>query len=72
MQKAFKKLMAGRTAFIVAHRLSTIAGADRILFMQNGSILTDGTHQELLKNRGYYWETYCLQNGIDVKEGGEQ
>ena len=64
IQKAMAELMKGRTSFVIAHRLSTIRDADLILVLENGQIPERGTHEELLKNRGYYWETYALQNDI--------
>lgn len=59
--KAMKKLMKGRTSFVIAHRLSTIRDADSILFMQNGNIIEQGTHKELLKKDGAYAELYYSQ-----------
>ena len=61
IQKAFKKLMEGRTSFIIAHRLSTIKDADRILVMDKGRILEQGTHEELLENGGFYANLYNSQ-----------
>jgi ATP-binding cassette subfamily B protein len=61
IQKAFKKLMAGRTAFIVAHRLSTIKGSDVILVMNNGNVIEQGTHDELLERGGFYNKLYNSQ-----------
>jgi ATP-binding cassette subfamily B protein len=55
---AFSKLMEGRTSFIVAHRLSTIVHSDCILVMQNGQVVEQGTHKELLKEGGAYAELY--------------
>ena len=46
---------------VVAHRLSTIQHADQIIVLQNGEIIERGTHQELLKNKGYYYKLYQLQ-----------
>ncbi|MGN1116747.1 MAG: ABC transporter ATP-binding protein, partial [Candidatus Ornithomonoglobus sp.] len=61
IQKAFKSLMEGRTSFIVAHRLSTICGADLILVMDSGKIVEQGTHSELMRKNGYYAELYNSQ-----------
>ncbi len=61
IQDAFEKLMQGRTSFIVAHRLSTIRNADRILVMRNGKIVEQGNHQELLAQKGFYCELYRSQ-----------
>ena len=61
IQKAFNRLMEGRTSFIVAHRLSTIKEADIILVMKAGSIIEQGSHEELLKKKGFYAELYNSQ-----------
>lgn len=61
IQDAFEKLMEGRTSFIVAHRLSTIQGADVILVMNQGKIIEQGTHEELLKKKGFYANLYNSQ-----------
>ena len=61
IQDAFSKLMKGRTSFIVAHRLSTIRDADVILVMNNGSIIEQGTHDELLAKGGFYASLYNSQ-----------
>lgn len=61
IQKAFEKMMKGRTSFVVAHRLSTIQNADVILVMENGHILEQGTHEELLKKNGAYAKLYNSQ-----------
>ena len=61
IQAAFAKLTAGRTSFIVAHRLSTIREADQILVMRDGSIIEQGTHEELLKKKGFYASLYFSQ-----------
>lgn len=56
IQNAFSKMMVGRTTFIVAHRLSTIREADVILVMKDGKIIEQGKHEELMKNKGFYFE----------------
>jgi ATP-binding cassette subfamily B multidrug efflux pump len=61
IQMAFQKLMEGRTSFIVAHRLSTIRNADRILVMRDGRILEQGTHDSLMAAGGFYRELYQSQ-----------
>ncbi len=61
VQDAFKKLMEGRTCFIVAHRLSTIENADLILVMNAGTIVEQGTHKELLARKGFYYNVYNAQ-----------
>ncbi len=64
IQNAFAKLMNGRTSFIVAHRLSTIKEADLILVMNNGNIIEQGTHGELLAKDGFYSKLYNSQFAI--------
>ena len=59
--KAMKKLMKGRTSFVIAHRLSTIRDADMILFMENGNIIEQGNHRELLAKQGAYASLYYSQ-----------
>lgn len=61
IQDAFDRMMEGRTAFVVAHRLSTIQKADCILVMKDGQIIEKGTHEELLKQHGFYHELYYSQ-----------
>ncbi len=61
IQAAFAELMKGRTCFIVAHRLSTIESADRIIVMKNGSVVETGTHRQLLDAGGFYSELYNAQ-----------
>lgn len=61
IQKAFARMMRGRTSFIVAHRLSTIREADVILVMKDGHIIEQGNHEELLKRGGFYAELYRSQ-----------
>lgn len=61
IQKAFLKLMEGRTSFVIAHRLSTIVNADQILVMNQGNIVEQGTHTQLLEKKGFYYELYNSQ-----------
>jgi ATP-binding cassette subfamily B protein len=64
IQRAFSVLMQGRTSFIVAHRLSTIKNADKILVMKDGEIIEQGTHEELLSKKGFYSELYNSQFAV--------
>nr|WP_302599407.1 ABC transporter ATP-binding protein [uncultured Cellulosilyticum sp.] len=64
IQKAFNKLMEGRTSFIVAHRLSTIQNADIILVMKDGKIIEQGNHETLLEENGFYANLYNSQFAI--------
>lgn len=66
IQKAMDKLMHGRTCFVIAHRLSTIVGADRILVIDNGDIVEQGTHKELLAKGGFYAQLYASQYDKEV------
>jgi ATP-binding cassette subfamily B multidrug efflux pump len=61
IQRAMARLLAGRTSFVIAHRLSTVRGADLILVMNEGSIIEQGTHEELLAARGFYYDLYNSQ-----------
>ncbi len=64
IQKAFGKMMEGRTSFIVAHRLSTIKEADVILVMRDGHIIEQGTHESLLSQKGFYAQLYNSQFAV--------
>lgn len=64
IQKAFNRMMEGRTSFIVAHRLSTIREADRILVMKDGNIIEQGSHEELLAKKGFYEKLYMSQFAV--------
>lgn len=61
IQKAIDKLIAGRTSIVIAHRLSTIRKADKIIVMDKGVIREIGSHEELLKKEGYYWQLHAMQ-----------
>lgn len=67
IQNAITKVLENRTSFIVAHRLSTIRSADRILVIRGGRITESGTHAELLKKRGYYYDLYTTQFRSDAE-----
>ena len=54
-------MLKDRTSFIIAHRLSTVRNADRILVIEDGKIIEDGTHRELLCRKGVYWRLYTNQ-----------
>ena len=61
IQKALLKLMEGRTSFVIAHRLSTIRDADKVLVINEGEIIEDGTHDQLLERKGFYHNLYVSQ-----------
>jgi len=61
IQRALLHLMAGRTSFVIAHRLSTIRDADQVLVINHGQIIEQGTHQQLLDQRGFYYQLYMSQ-----------
>ena len=69
MQQALHNLMAGRTVFVIAHRLSTVRRADRIVVLENGSISDIGTHEDLLARLGTYRRLYDLQF-VDLETAG--
>jgi len=68
IQKQLRNLPFDCTKLIIAQRISSMRHADLILVLQDGKITERGTHQELLQKKGYYWQTYCLQYGILMKE----
>ena len=72
IQKQLKQLPYDCTKIIIAQRISSVKDADQILILKDGKVAEHGTHQELLRNRGYYYETYCLQNGIDPTAQGKE
>lgn len=68
VQQAMAKLRAGRTSFVIAHRLSTIRDADVILVMDKGALVEQGTHQELMEAKGFYYDLYASQFSSSVAE----
>ena len=63
VQEAIEKISAERTVIVIAHRLSTIINADRIVVLENGRVMEEGTHRELMERRGAYWNLYKSQEG---------
>jgi ATP-binding cassette subfamily B protein len=61
IRDALERLLQGRTSIVIAHRLSTVQNADRILVLHRGRIRESGTHQELLRLKGIYWRLFQLQ-----------
>ena len=61
VQQAMARLRSGRTSFVIAHRLSTIRDADMILVMEKGSLVEQGTHEQLMANKGFYFDLYASQ-----------
>ena len=75
VQKALANLMKGRTTFVIAHRLSTVAHASRVILLKNGRIIEQGTHDELMDKRGEYYKLQRMQtsnNVIDSRLKGEE
>ncbi|WP_079708868.1 ABC transporter ATP-binding protein [Paraliobacillus ryukyuensis] len=68
IQEALEKLASNRTTFIVAHRLSTITHADRIILIEEGNVIEEGSHQELMKQQGAYYKLYQVQQLDDPNE----
>ncbi|MBS0014336.1 MAG: ABC transporter ATP-binding protein [Desulfobacterales bacterium] len=72
VQKALENLMQGRTSFVIAHRLSTIVGADRIIVLSGGRIAEQGTHADLLRQKGEYFRFYYQQFSDPVDAAGQK
>jgi len=62
VQKGIEQLMKGRTVLVIAHRLSTVVNANRILVLKNGEVVESGTHNELIERKGAYYNFYQLQS----------
>ena len=69
VQKALKNLMAGRTTMVIAHRLSTVVGADQIIFIEKGTVTGRGTHEELVEQHEMYRE-FAMQQ-LQMNDGVE-
>jgi ATP-binding cassette subfamily B protein len=67
IQKAMLNLMSGRTSFVIAHRLSTVKNADMILVINNGEIIEMGSHEELIRKKGFYYRLYMSQFADEVE-----
>ena len=72
IQEALERLMANRTSFVIAHRLSTVRNADQILVMQQGEIIERGSHEELLERNGLYARLAKIQNTTFIEESFEK
>ena len=68
IQEQLRNLPFECTKFIIAQRISSMRDADLILVVRDGTVTERGTHKELLEKKGYYWQTYCLQYGVDMGE----
>ena len=66
VQRSFDRMMRGRTSFVVAHRLSTVREADIILVMNDGDVIEQGSHSELIRRRGFYYNLYNSQFANNV------
>ena len=61
IQKAMDAVIAGRTSFVIAHRLKTILNSDKIVVLKDGNVLEEGSHQDLMAKRGFYYKLYTDQ-----------
>ncbi len=66
LQRSISKISSDRTAIIIAHRLSTIRNAERIIVLENGNVIEDGTHEELVEKRGAYARMWAVQTGMKI------
>ena len=61
LQEGLQRLLKGQTSFVIAHRLSTIKNADKIMYIEDGQIVEQGSHEELMAKKGAYWKLYTAQ-----------
>ena len=73
VQQAIQQVLKGRTSFIIAHRLSTVRSADRILVIHDGKVIEEGSHHQLIVKKGYYYHLYTNQfedeQGLEILRG---
>ncbi len=65
IQKAMDAVIAGRTSFVIAHRLKTILNSDKIVVLKDGNVIEEGNHDELIKKRGFYYGLYTNQMAFE-------
>ena len=65
IQKAMDAVIAGRTSFVIAHRLKTIINSDKIVVLKDGKVLEEGSHEELLKEKRFYYNLYTNQMAFE-------
>ena len=68
LQRSIEQVTRGRTAVIIAHRLSTIRGADRIIVLENGAVVEDGKHEDLVNLDGVYARLWAVQTGEKITQ----
>ena len=68
LQRSIEQVTRGRTAVIIAHRLSTIRGADRIIVLENGAVVEDGKHEDLVNLDGVYARLWAVQTGEKISQ----
>ena len=68
LQRSIEQVTRGRTAVIIAHRLSTIRGADRIIVLENGAVVEDGKHEDLVSLDGVYARLWAVQTGEKISQ----
>ena len=65
IQKAMDAVIAGRTSFVIAHRLKTILNSDKIVVLKDGKVIEEGSHENLLKDKGFYYKLYTDQMAFE-------